>query len=448
MSSDLRDRLGDLAAQTPVTAPPVDLWDRGVRRRRARRAGSATLVAALVLLLGLGGWTVHAQRDVQPSDTRGAPHMPDRFYEPSSWLSSFAAAPGALVAIGSADHKSMLHTRRDVYGVTATDGQYGFLDLPHLADRGDYASTVPPALSPDGRYVGFWMTGSPSGLANTQLYGQTITGIGVYDATTGRTRTARLPTRHGLAPESLAWSDARTLVMSVGQARSGDANRQRAASWNRVHLVVWRLEDPLPVPLDAPNADDNVSAGRGFVVIGQRLVWPRDPSRDTRMHAPVGTAPTLVVSPGATQVANVAGPRNPNNLQVGRVDGPGRAKMRRVNQVRQYYRPLVWTDDQHVVAVARSRSLDGSLTARLELVDVRSGSRRILTTHLAGGGNAWDTLSFASHLLTSPPAHAEPPPHAWNLRGVALGVLGLLVGLLLAVLMVRRHLHVIRPRRA
>lgn len=448
MSNDLRDRLADLATHTPVAAPPADLWDRGVRRRRVDRAITGLLIAVVVLLLAVGGWSFHAQRDVQPVDTHGAAHLPDRFFDPSPWMSSFAAAPGPLVAIGSADHKSLLHSRRDVYGVTASDGQYGFLDLPDLADRGDYASAVPPALSPDGRYVAFWMTGAPSGSANTQLYGQTITGIGVYDATTGRTRTSQVSTRHGLAPESLVWSDQRTLVMLVGQTRSGDANRQRSTSEDHLRLLAWRLESPRPVVVDAPADYGDLSPGKGFVVSGQRLVWPRDPARDTRMHAPVGTAPALVVSPFGTRVANVAGARNPNNLQVGRINRPGRATMRPVNRFAQYYRPLVWTDRQHVVAVARNRSIDGPLTARLELVDVRSGSRRILTNHLPGGGNAWDNLSFASDLLTSPSTHAESPPHAWNLRGVAIGVLALLVGLLLLGFMVRRYLYVIRPHRA
>ena len=72
MAADLRDRLTDLAGHTQPGAPSADLWTRGVRRRRAGRAGTALLLAVLVLLVGAGGWTWHAARPVQPAGPHGA----------------------------------------------------------------------------------------------------------------------------------------------------------------------------------------------------------------------------------------------------------------------------------------------------------------------------------------------------------------------------------------
>jgi hypothetical protein len=161
MASDLRDRLEDLAAHTPHGVPPVDLWTRGVRRRRARRAATAVVVAAAVLLVGIGGWAFRTgEQRVEPADTHGAPHLPDRFYQPSPWLHAFDGPPGQLVAIGVAEHKSLLHTRQDAYGVTAADGQYGFLDLPDAAQPSPgRGNDLVPALSPDGRHLAYWITG-------------------------------------------------------------------------------------------------------------------------------------------------------------------------------------------------------------------------------------------------------------------------------------------------
>jgi DNA-directed RNA polymerase specialized sigma24 family protein len=68
MATDLRERLSDLAAHEPHSAPPADLWRRGVRRRRLTQAGSAAAVAVLVLLLGAGGLAWQADRSrVEPA---------------------------------------------------------------------------------------------------------------------------------------------------------------------------------------------------------------------------------------------------------------------------------------------------------------------------------------------------------------------------------------------
>lgn len=437
MATDLRARLTDLAGHTPPGGPPRDLWSRGVRRRRVARAGTAALVAGIVLLVGVGSWAIRSgEHRIQPVDTHGTAHLPDRFYEPSAWLPAFDGPPGQLVAVGVAERKSLLHTRIDVYGVTAAGGSYGFLDAPRLAARLDYTSAVPPELSPDGRHVAYWVTGTPPATANTVLYGQTITGVALYDAVTGQVRIAELPTAHGLAPQTLTWSDSRTLVLGVGQAVSGDDREQGASSSNDFRLMGWRIDQNGPKPLDVPKGVDgynDVTAGhRSVVVAGNErtswLIWPRHPGRDRRLRVPDLNS-TTVVSPDATQEASVAGNRNPNHLVVGSI-GPSVAttRLKPVNGSRSYYRPLTWTDDRHVVALVRNpfRNNPDPITARLDLVDVRTGSARTLVDHFDG------SLSLATDLFTAPSAHPAPPPRPWDLRvTVGLVTFGLFsVGLL------------------
>jgi hypothetical protein len=427
MATNLRDRLTDLAGHTPPGAPPPDLWTRGVRRRRLAQAGTTALVAVLILLVGVGGWTVHrTQRGIEPVDTRGTAHLPDRFFAPSPWLHAFDGPPGRLVAVGVAERKSLLHSTTSAYGVTASGGEYGFLDLSGLADRVDYASAVPPALSPDGRYVAYWVTGTPSGSANTQLYGQTITGVAIFDAVTGQTQKAELRTAHGLAPETLAWSDRHTLVMGVGQTLSGDDNDQLSGAADQYRLMGWRSGEDGPRPFVVPDGLDAynaITAGHRSVVVAANgraswLIWPRHPGRDRRLRVPDLNS-TTVVSPGATREASVAGNRNPNHLVVGSMERDvARTRLEPVNGDRQYYRPMVWTDERHVVALVRNpyRHTRDPLTARLDLVDVRTGSARTLVDHLEGGGRGWHELSFATDLFTAPSAHATPPPRPWDLR--------------------------------
>ena len=435
MASDLRDRLEDLAAHTPHGVPPVDLWDRGVRRRRALRAATAAVVAAVVLLVGVAGWATRSgEQRAEPADTHGTPHLPDRFYEPSPWLHSFDGPPGQLVATGTAEHQSLFHIRTDVYGVTASGGEYGFLDLPQLAFRSDHAGSQPPVLSPDGRFLAYWTTGPTPGSPNTALVGQTVAGVAVFDAVTGAVRTARLATKHGIMPLAMAWSDARTLVLSAGQIQGGDDSRLRSGSYSDGALLAWRLEDARPSPLTVPRGADgtteDLSVGRGFVVATNTmasrgwLIWPRTPARDRRVRLPAEQV-IPVISPTVTRVATVAGDRNPNRLVVsGLPVGGSSVRGTPVGDSRQYYRPLLWTDDHHVAAVVRNPDRGAEpLTARLDLVDVDTGSARTLVDHLQGGGTAWDQLSFASSLLTAPSAHASPPPRPWDLRGVAIGVL-------------------------
>ena len=56
--------------------------------------------------------------------------------------------------------------------------------------------------SPDGRFVGYWLGGTPR-LPGAQ---SDVVGFAAYDTVTGTVRTREVPTDRGLAPEALAWS--------------------------------------------------------------------------------------------------------------------------------------------------------------------------------------------------------------------------------------------------
>jgi hypothetical protein len=149
MATDLHDRLSDLASITPLTSPPADLWSRGVRRRRVAAVARTSAALVLVLLVGLGGWVWHSSRPIEPADTHGAPHLPDRFFTPSPCLPEFDAAPSPLVAVGVSTKKSLFRDHQQVDGVTASDGRYGFIALRGFVD-GDSGAGMPAVLSPDG----------------------------------------------------------------------------------------------------------------------------------------------------------------------------------------------------------------------------------------------------------------------------------------------------------
>jgi hypothetical protein len=244
MATELHDRLSELAGHTPAASPPPDLWRRGVRRRRVTLAGRVVMAALLVALVGVGGWTWHAARPVQPADTHGSPHLPDRFYEPSPWLPSFDGPPGQLVAVGAAPHKSLFHTREGLYGVTASTGEYGFLDLPDADPSLGENESV--AVSPDGRYVAYWLRVRATGKPN----GSGAGGVGVYDTSTGSSALFDVTTRHGLYAGGLLWADATTLAIDHGAWQSGGhsgGGATGAPPW------VWVMGEPRPKVMSIAN---------------------------------------------------------------------------------------------------------------------------------------------------------------------------------------------------
>jgi hypothetical protein len=453
MATDLRDRLGDLAAHTRTSAPPGDLWVRGVRRRRLAHATSAALVAVLVLLVGAGGvlWRADHTR-IEPAAPQGAPHLPDRFYlQPSPWLHSFAGPPGPLVLVFPTVRNTFFGIENGIVGVTGSTGTYGFLDLPSdaVTNGGVIGSSL--SLSPDGRHVAFWVVGTPSGSPNTMLNdGSTITGVGTYDTVTGQTKVSRISTTHGLTPSLLLWSDDSTLVLAWGQIAAGDHSQNsttsrydRAAVWN----VAWsrpRASSASQLPAWPDNS--STRATDGFVVSGggggpwHTLVPGRPGSgRSLRVRPP---SDLLVPSPDHRRVVGVLG----HNVDTGPLaiaplppaDAPHGAvtHLRRITAGHQWFRPLAWVDANHVAALRRVvyRLPDGSeqVGGEIDLVDVRSGTFTELVSQFGANGTNDSDPWLATSYLGAPVVHATPPPRPWDPRWVwGLGsflfvVLGLL----------------------
>jgi hypothetical protein len=443
MTTELHERLAGLASVTPATSPPPDLWPRGVRRRRVVAAGRTAVVAVLVLMVGLGGWAWHQTRPVEPADTHGTPHLPDGVYTPSTWLPSFDGPPGALVAVGVAERKTLFHTRPAVYGVTASTGAYGFVSLP-----GDAVVQTPsgdadgPSLSPDGTRIAYWLTGTPQGTPNTKLVGVTVTGVGVYDTATGRTWTVRVPTPHGLEPSTLQWLDGDRLVLGIEQASFGDANEEACCAGRWQQLATWgvgeRSVDLMPRALPRFIEASGTSTRAGVVVFASGpLVHEINPvkSADRTVGIPRGTE-RAVLSPDRRHLAYVTeygGGSRPPVLQVGEVmdrDG-GRAPLTGVRTVVDHHRfvnVVAFVDANHVAVVARIAESDG-VSYELVSVDIRSGAVTSLVQRARGEHGADPGgLSLATGLLSAPRAAAAEPGRPWDLRWAA-GIIALcLVG--------------------
>ena len=164
MATNLHDRLADLAEAAPSPTAGGDLWGRGRalgRRRTAVTVGSA--LACLVLLVSTGfSWASLAPPQWAPA-TGGELEFPDRFFEPSPWLDGTdeAGPIGPLVAVIPAKRRDWSTTTNGVVGVSATTGEYRFLDL--AGARTNPREPTDVELSPQGGHVAYWITGKTSG---------------------------------------------------------------------------------------------------------------------------------------------------------------------------------------------------------------------------------------------------------------------------------------------
>jgi hypothetical protein len=272
MSTDLRERLGVLADRADAGAPPTDLWQRGVRRRR-RRVAVAAAVAVVAVLAGGGAAGLLAEATTSsyaPEPTTSHVHgaIPDRVQAPSPFLPEVGSRPlGPVAVVAGAERRTgLVGDHNGIFGIGALDGRYRFLPLEHRFDAGDsmVGGGDQVALSPDGRYVAYWLADDS---------GDRVDGVAVYDTVHDRSVTRTIASRLGLDPQGLAWSDDHTLLLGYGVITELTSN---SMSSRGIGTRVWRLGKPFtraPAGLDVTQV---TTSADGIAASGEPT-WTRGP---------------------------------------------------------------------------------------------------------------------------------------------------------------------------
>ncbi|ANH39973.1 hypothetical protein I601_3567 [Nocardioides dokdonensis FR1436] len=415
--STLHDRLVDLAQDAPPALPDPALWDvaRGYHRRR--RVGTLVAVSATVLVLGLVGglgW-LRTDGDIRPAAPGTAPALPTQIWEPSPWLpgTDDEGPLGQLAALVTAERRGWTGSDLGVAGISATTGEYRFLDLPDLDDGG----VGEVELAPDGRRVAYWYVGETR---QTPQEDSPVVGVAVYDATTGEVERMPVGTDHGLMAGELTWADDERLAFDYGQYWTGsDGPTRRQGVGKMAGLWLWTPADGTePQLLGATGLSDSVdaSSGTGVLVLDRssdRAVLDLDsaePARSFLQPGSMGTSYTAI-DPTGTRIAWPRGRRNPNDLHVGEVREGETVESTAVEGTERTYDAVAWIDADHVAAVRRDRGAATSGFA-LHAVDVRSGEQEELV-RFPGWGYS-DQL--ATHLLATPTVERPHPPNPWDPR--------------------------------
>ncbi|MBU2075029.1 MAG: hypothetical protein KKE65_10445 [Actinobacteria bacterium] len=421
--STLHERLGDLAGSAPLPPPDPDLWDRARRYHRRRRVGTAAVAATCVLavlaLVGLDTW--QRSPSIEPAAPGTDPALPARLWEPSAWLPGTDGEPtGPLAALMEAERKSLLSSGPGVVGVSATTGEYRFLDLPEDA----HESMVGHALSPDGAKVAYWLTGEPSGDPQTHG-GQSlpVVGVAVWDARTGAVVRHEVETEHGLAAYELLWADGDRVVLSWGQERVGDQapTRKQGGSMPDDGLRVWEPGTGEPTAIGLTwTIDADSTNGRGQVLLStnSRSVLDLSTGRRTgpdRLGAKYGGVSAL--SPDGRTVAYPKGASNPNRLFLSE-----QGQEPRLLLDEKVWAAVGWRDEDTVAFVTRDTDLD-PIPATIETISLSTGDRTELID--AGTFQPWPG-NLATDLLAVEPRDFAEPPSPWNPRIVA-GLVGFAV---------------------
>lgn len=287
----LHDRLADLASQAPAGGPALDLWGRGRRIARRRRAGTAVITAVVVLVLG-GVVATSWQRDRAMPAPAGpveqGMRLPDRFYEPSPWLPSTedAGPLGRVSAVlGSSNGR--------LAGVSATDGEYRYLDLPGWSVADDTWGSNQVALSGDGRFLAYWARD-----------GQEVVGLAVYDTESGTSRTWSLRSRYGIGVNGLTWVGDQVWA----QAGSFDDAQRTGTSDGQTHVWDLGTGEQSSVPGGGPALPTSSTSAATLVETDGRSVsfyeTPAEPARTLRTDRLVDSP--VVPSPAGDRLAAAA----------------------------------------------------------------------------------------------------------------------------------------------
>lgn len=423
MRSDLGERLDRLAERAPDRLSADDLWERGVRRgRRQRFATGAVTVLAVVLAVALGGSVVTMLRS--PGIAPAAPGSEDVFL-PAKIASPGERArtatvedrpPGRLVAVVGGMRSTFFSSETGLYGVSASTGEYVWLDLP------DLDASAPVSLSPDGTRVGYWLErGAGGGEGGSEI----VDGYAVLDVGTAEVFRNEVESDFGLAVGDIAWSPGRawfqffelTEVTDDGYSAAGQPTHLVDLDSGTVALL--QLED-------SPDLMGSSSAGQGFVAAtgrgGQSWIPGPDKGDWVRLKDVPKVQEELVPNADGTMFAGIENARPRTCCQPGRVEvGVRNGTSFRWHTVAggRYSQVVGWRGPSEVL-VRDSR-------ARLHAVDVETGAARLVLSLVNPGLR--QQPAFATALLDAPVVPAVEIPEAVDLRwwlggATLLGVLG------------------------
>ncbi|WP_123234096.1 hypothetical protein [Nocardioides marmorisolisilvae] len=239
--SDLGTALRELAGrQQPIDgSDAADLWSRGKQRVRRRRAIGAAVAAIVVAAVGLGAVLVPEPAVVMPAGEVHKPAYPERIYPASRWLATTKDHPLGQVAVVIPSYRG---NKSSVYAISATTGEYRYLDLPGWVE-GSHVS-----LAPDGKHLAYWTTGRttqapyPDPILNPVGKGEAIAGVAIYDTVTGKVQRTPLPTPHGMSDEPVYWVNNATMWFGDWRLQ----NRHSAKMVRSLSISVGRPE-PLQI---------------------------------------------------------------------------------------------------------------------------------------------------------------------------------------------------------
>jgi len=368
-------------------------------------------------------------------------------YHPSRFLAGTddEGPLGQLALIAPAERGS----RQGIVGISATTGEYRFLDLPRWVE----GSKV--SLAPDGKHVAYWTTGHTTGTpyADPMLGGdgekKAIAGVAIYDTLTGRVQQTMLSTRHGMSDEDLYWRDSKTVYF-------GDWQLENTHAAGRARFLSVTVDGPGPVGITDEQASlmDGHRNADGSTLVSRRngLTWdvqggPVGPGVDsgpTTVRLPAtlpekhstGDQPNYdyAALAGSRIVVGVdVTPSLSQPLLVGDVDARGEISgLALVGDRFQDAQVLGWHDDHTLLAYGRDRR--GGIIAA---IDVSSGGLSALERT-----EGWGTdIDPAIDVLRGDLVHGLKPPNPIDPR---LRNAGFLAG---ALVLAGAVLWVVRRRR-
>jgi hypothetical protein len=436
----LRDRLADLAEEARYPPDAPDLWDRGQRYGRRRRAGVAAVALAVVVTIASGVLSLAPWQEVsvQPASGESGLRLPDRIHRPSPWTpgTGDTGPVGPLVAVVETERASWTGYGSGVAGVTPR-GEYVFLDLDD--QTGDAVG-----LSADGRWLAYWYTDPDRPELSDGSDEPAAAGVAVLDTVTGETVREPLGGDWGVSTSILIWAGS---VLWVPEWQNDEPERDSdggvGGSSNLRRVVAWDLATGATVDQTSKTF---LAMLPGTTASGDRLVASRngrvqlvDPDGRRERIARVSgqRAGTAALDPTGTWLADLGDtdPQGDGNgdagpVRVGRLPAAAEGVLEVTTLDGPEVTELVgWRSGREVVV---RRVVSGSTV--YEAVDVETGARSTLLTLDPELGSS--TPQFAADALAAPLLDAPEPPSRHDPRvvlgaglgvAIALGALGLML---------------------